>query len=180
MFRLVSISVSRVLNSTLTKGPLASWGPFVEPPHWHRDRFTAPFPCTREQGKGAHLSWTGLSLYLMVFIEVARSTGLISCLSTFAITCVSFTAFRDKSAFVPLISRSQLDMSVIQQSSLRVSSIAFSVLLLYTILGEARLNQCFLPNGTDINAIQPDGFQSWYLPCNRFEGQHGMCCQIEG
>ena len=71
-------------------------------------------------------------------------------------------------------------MSAVRRCPLRRLSIALSVLLLNAVPGEARLNQCFLPNGTDINAIQTDGFQAWYVPCNRFEGQHGMCCQIEG
>ena len=100
--------------------------------------------------------------------------------SVLAIVCVPFVVLRDKLLLVPAISWICLDVVVCRHTSSRPQSMMLVVLLLYASLGGARLNQCFLPNGSDINAVQPDGFEYWYIPCNTYEGQHGMCCQIGG
>ena len=41
----------------------------------------------------------------------------------------------------------------------------------------AILNTCFLPNGTDNNAIQ-NGETNNYIPCQNYAGVHSMCCHV--
>ena len=67
-------------------------------------------------------------------------------------------------------------LTAMMVSSLPRSPPRAIVILLSLVPGLlAELNQCYLPNGTDINSIDGE-FQYNYVPCMKYEGVQSMCC----